>query len=225
MPAPAKHADIATGSRPDAHGGQLSPCSSGSSDAEADLVLGAIILTGGAGSRMNSDKAALLWNGRRAVDRAASLAQSVGAKLVVTAGVRDYGLPLVQDDIPLGGPVGGILNGALVLARAGCDRALVLAVDAPTIRDSDLHPLIARGGRGAAYEGLHLPAVVAIAALPSAAQPDWPMALLFDLAGVERLECPPGARARLRGANTPAERQLLLDELVAHEGAHPGGPP
>src|SRR5207248_10673054 len=94
------------------------------------MTLGAIILTGGAGSRMSADKATLSWAGRRAVDRVAALAEAVGAGLVVTVGLQDYGLPLVRDSVPLGGPVGGVLAGAPVLAAAGCERVLVLAVDA-----------------------------------------------------------------------------------------------
>jgi molybdopterin-guanine dinucleotide biosynthesis protein A len=37
-------------------------------------IFGAIILTGGASRRMGADKAALEWDGRRAIDRVAALA-------------------------------------------------------------------------------------------------------------------------------------------------------
>lgn len=187
------------------------------------MVLGAIILTGGAGSRMNADKAALSWAGRRAVDRVADLAEAVGALVVLTVGARDYGLPLVSDVKPLGGPVGGVLAGGLALSEAGCNRMLVLAVDAPTIRSADILPLIAYHGAGAAFDGLHLPMVVEVAAIPIGAGADWPLGRFLEVAGVERLTCPPEARARLRGANTPGEREMLLAELVGWEGAQKDG--
>jgi molybdopterin-guanine dinucleotide biosynthesis protein A len=85
----------------------------------------------------------------------------------------------------------------------------VLAVDAPTLTPDDLAPLLAAPGPGAAYEDLHLPVVLDLAALPS--EPTAGMALkrLLALAGVVRLPVPPGAHARLRGANTPEERASL----------------
>lgn len=175
--------------------------------------LGAIILTGGASSRMGEDKAALDWAGLRAVDRVAALARAAGAQSVVTAGMRDYGLPHAPDDEPFAGPVGGVLAGVRALQAAGCARALVLAVDAPTIRPDDLAPLLAQGHPGAAYEGLPLPMIVALSAIPAEAAADWPVKRLAELAGLNQLACPPAARLRLRGANTPQERAALLAEL------------
>ena len=58
----------------------------------------------------------------------------------------------------------------------GCERVLVLAVDAPTIRATDILPLMTHEGPGAAFEGLHLPMVVDLARLPPEAQP-----IVFDL--------------------------------------------
>jgi len=187
------------------------------------MALGAIILTGGAGSRMNADKAALLWAGRRAIDRVAVLAEAAGAQVIMTVGRRDYGFPLVADEPPQGGPVGGVLAGAAALSAAGCDRMLVLAVDAPTIGPADIAPLLAEGGPGAAYESLHLPMVDDIAAMSTEAQAGWPLARLAERAGVTRLPCPPEAEARLRGANTPEERHALLAELAASEAAQKDG--
>lgn len=184
------------------------------------MQLGAIILSGGASSRMGADKALMDWLGRRAVDRVADLALEVGAKIVVTVGTADYGLPLVVEETPLGGPVGGVLAGAVALRDAGCLHALVLAVDAPSLTAEDLAPLLAAGG---AYEGLHFPLVVALDALPSDARADWPMARLIERAGVVRLAAPPTAQARLRGANTPQERQALLAELAARASAQKPG--
>lgn len=178
------------------------------------MALGAIILTGGAGARMGADKATLLWAGRRAVDRVAALARAAGCEVILTAGSDDYGLMLALDAAPGGGPVGGVLAGAQALGLAGCDRALVLAVDAPTARLEDIAPLLAAGGAGAAFEALHLPMVFDIAELPAEALAGWPLARLAERAGLQRLSCPADVRVRLRGANTPEEREALLSDLT-----------
>ena len=179
------------------------------------MRLGAMILSGGASRRMGADKGAMDWLGRRAVDRVADLARAVGAETVITVGASDYGLPNVADEPALGGPVGGVLAGARALRDAGCERALVLAVDAPSLTAGDLAPLLAVEAAGAAFEGLHFPLVATLDALPSDARPDWPMARLLERAGVVRLTPADEARARLRGANTPEEREALLVELAA----------
>jgi molybdopterin-guanine dinucleotide biosynthesis protein A len=179
--------------------------------------LGAMILTGGASSRMGEDKGAAQWAGRRAVDRVADLAGAIGAKVTITAGLQDFGLPHAEDATRHGGPVGGVLAGATALAERGCDRALVLAVDAPTVRAADLTPLLQSGSPGAAFAGFPLPFVIDLAALPADAEIGWPLMRLIERARLALLKAPPAAGARLRGANTPAEREALLAELVAGE--------
>jgi molybdopterin-guanine dinucleotide biosynthesis protein A len=181
------------------------------------MRLGALILSGGGSVRMGEDKGAADWLGVRAVDRVARLARAMGAEAVITVGATDYGLPHVVEDPPGSGPVGGVLAGAAALGD--CDRVLVLAVDAPTIAPDDLVLLLAQPDPGAAFEGLHLPMVLRPAAIPADAQAGWPMARLAERASLARLPCPETARARLRGANTPAERDALLEALAAREGA------
>ena len=169
---------------------------------------GAIILTGGGSVRMGADKAVLDWDGQRAVDRVAALAVATGAACVLTAG-RDHGLEHVGDDQPGAGPVGGVLAGARVLAMAGLNRMLVLAVDAPTATVEDLASLLAAEEPGAFYEGLPVPMVVTLSALPAEAEAGWPLRRLVERAGLVALPCDEAVRARLRGANTPEERDLL----------------
>lgn len=169
---------------------------------------GAIILTGGASRRMGADKAALDWGGQRAVDRVAALATAVGAVRVLTAG-RDLGLEHVDDPAPGAGPVGGVLAGARALAAHGLARALVLAVDAPTVTVEDLAPLLAAAAPGAVYDGLPVPMMLTFAALPSEAEAGWPLRRLVERAGLAALPCDEMVRARLRGANTPEERDRL----------------
>ena len=172
-------------------------------------ALGAIILTGGASSRMGADKAELLWDGRRAVDRVADLAAAAGAAPMLTAGARTYGLPGVSEQPAGGGPVAGVVAGAAALKAAGCRRALVLAVDAPTILAQDLAPLLAAAAPGAAFAHLHLPLVLFLDAIPPGAGAGWSMARLITDAGIRLVPPPSDAVERLRGANTPAERAAL----------------
>src|SRR5581483_8426222 len=108
---------------------------------------------------MGEDKARLTWNGVGAVERLARVAGALGAGHIVTAGRGEFGLPRV-DDLPGGGPVPGILAGLAELLARGCVRALVLAVDAPTVSAEDLRPLVVSAAPGAAYAGLPLPLVV-----------------------------------------------------------------
>jgi molybdopterin-guanine dinucleotide biosynthesis protein A len=176
-------------------------------------VLGAVILTGGASRRMGADKATELWLGVRAVDRIAQTGRSCGAAHVVTAGGADYGLPHSPDATPFGGPVGGVMAGAAALRKAGCDRGLILAVDAPTLSPDDLADLLAQPWPGGVFEGLHLPMVIDLDALPPDAQADWPLARLAERAGLARLACREDRRAHVRGANTPQEREALLLSL------------
>jgi molybdopterin-guanine dinucleotide biosynthesis protein A len=162
---------------------------------------------------MGEDKALLSWDGKTAIDLVAELARRVGAAEIITVGRADYGPPNVFD-VASAGPVGGILLG-LVALSGKCDRVLALAVDAPTVRPSDLQPLLTAGAPGAAFEGLHLPLVMDVAAKPADAAAGWPIARLVERAGLACLACPQSARRRLRGANTPAEREALLLEIAS----------
>ncbi|WP_293676828.1 NTP transferase domain-containing protein [uncultured Phenylobacterium sp.] len=180
-------------------------------------MLGAMILSGGAATRMGADKARLDWAGVRAIDRVAAVATACAAQWTLSVGPDDYGLPFVVDERQ--GPAGGVLAGAAALSARGCTRALVLAVDAPTLSAADLAPLLAAPAPGAAYEGLHVPLVLDLAALPSGAERGMSLNRLVGLAGLARLPVPFGAAARLRGANTPDERAALLAALQnAQEG-------
>ncbi|WP_419252201.1 molybdenum cofactor guanylyltransferase [Caulobacter sp. ErkDOM-YI] len=170
---------------------------------------GALILTGGGSRRMGRDKAALDWDGARAVDRVAELARTVGATAVLTVGA-DLGLPWVSDPEPGAGPVGGVLAGVEALRALGLERALILAVDAPTVTVEDLAPLMAADAPGAAFEGLPLPMVLTFSALPAGAEAGWPLRRLVERAGLFTVALQAEAEARLRGANTPAERAALL---------------
>jgi molybdopterin-guanine dinucleotide biosynthesis protein A len=168
-----------------------------------------VILCGGSSSRMGADKARLDWRGVSAIDRLVALSHGLGIQMVLTAGA-DHGLPAVLDADPGAGPCGGILAAAAALRASGYARALILAVDAPTVTASDIRSLLEAGGPGAAYEGLPLPMVIDLAAVPTATEAQWPLQRLVQAAGLAVLACSDQARPRLRGANTPEERQRLL---------------
>jgi pimeloyl-ACP methyl ester carboxylesterase len=169
----------------------------------------AIILAGGASSRMGEDKALMDWGGKRAIDRVADLARDAGAGFVLVAG-RDYGLPFIPDPEPLAGPVAGLMASAHDLIRRGFTRALVLAVDAPTLRVEDVSPLLAAPGLGAIYQDMPLPMVLSLSAIPADATSNWPLRRIAERAGFVALPCPGPTRARARGANTVEEHLRLL---------------
>jgi molybdopterin-guanine dinucleotide biosynthesis protein A len=173
------------------------------------MTLGAVILVGGASTRMGADKAIQVWQGRRAVDLVADLARAAGAGVVITAG-GDYGLPFVSDPPGRAGPAAGLIAGARRLAADGMSHGLFLAVDAPSLRPADLAPLLSAPDPGAAFDGYPLPAVAALSALPTDAPPGLPLRRLIDEAGLAAPTCPPGCALRLRGANTPRERAAVL---------------
>jgi molybdopterin-guanine dinucleotide biosynthesis protein A len=160
---------------------------------------------------MGADKARLDWNGVSAIDRLVALSYDLGIQMVLTAGA-DLGLPAVLDATPGAGPCGGILAAAVRLRTEGYARALILAVDAPTVTSSDVRPLLEARGPGAAYEGLPLPMAIDLAAVPATIEAQWPLKRLVEAAGLLVLRCSDQARPRLKGANTPEERLRLLAE-------------
>ena len=150
------------------------------------------------------------------------MANDAGAAFVVTVGRFDHGLPFTPDPVPLGGPTGGIIAGLEALRAQDCDLALVLAVDAPTLRVADIETLLREGRTGASYAGYPLPLVIAADAPVSGVGADWPVGRLIERCGLRRLACPPDVAPRLRGANTPEEKRVLLQALAAYEPADAG---
>ena len=173
------------------------------------MTLIALILTGGQSARMGRDKALIDWGGRSAIERVAALGRAAGADTVLSVG-RDYGFGFVSDPRPEAGPVGGLLGGLAEARRRGAARALILAVDAPTLRADDLAPLLAAPAPGATFEGLPVPMVLSVDAAPSDAADGWPLRRFVERAGLAVLPTSLGALMRLRGANTPQEMADLL---------------
>jgi molybdopterin-guanine dinucleotide biosynthesis protein A len=103
---------------------------------------------------------------------------------------------------------------AALLRDAGVHRALLLAVDAPAIHAADLTLLLAASEPGAHFQGFPLPAALTLSALPADAPANGPLRRLMDRAGLAVLPCPADVEARIRGANTPEERDALQAEMA-----------
>ncbi|WNV88735.1 NTP transferase domain-containing protein [Umezawaea sp. Da 62-37] len=107
----------------------------------------AIVLAGGAGSRLGGvDKASLVVGGRTLLDYV--LAAVAGAGQVVVVGPGEGGRVVwTREDPPGGGPVAGLAAGLAALADV--DLAVVLAVDQPGVTASTVDRLRAAVGDGA----------------------------------------------------------------------------
>ena len=94
----------------------------------------AVILAGGKSTRMGSDKAFLAVGRQCMIERVAGLLRGVFEEILIAGGSKEAeiqtGLPVVGDQIPASGPLGGIHAG---LAAAGNQLCLVVACDMPFI--------------------------------------------------------------------------------------------
>ena len=94
-----------------------------------------VLLTGGSSSRMGTDKALLVVDGRTMAGRVADALRAGGAHEVLAVGgdltgLRAEGIDARPDDHPGEGPLGGILTG---LRLATQDLVVVLACDMPAV--------------------------------------------------------------------------------------------
>jgi molybdopterin-guanine dinucleotide biosynthesis protein A len=138
---------------------------------------GAIVLAGGASSRMGADKAALDWHGMPLLTRVAGIVARDFAPVVVVGGPRD-GLPqgaIAAADRRAGrGPLEGIAAGMRAMAGRA-DVAIVTSTDAPF-----LHPAFLLGV--AAALGGHRVAV------PATNDREHPLAACWSLAALDAVE-------------------------------------
>jgi molybdopterin-guanine dinucleotide biosynthesis protein A len=92
-----------------------------------------LVLTGGASRRFGVDKATLLIDGERLVDRTLGVLAAVAAP-VLEVGPAFGRSDAVRDDPPGGGPLAAIAAGGVALRDSQSSRAaLVVAVDLPGI--------------------------------------------------------------------------------------------
>lgn len=101
-----------------------------------------IILAGGKSSRMGTEKSDLMYQGRSFLQIQAAKAEKLHISDVVISGYRGSqqpGFPVLQDDCPEQGPLGGL---STCLGAIRNEWALVLSVDAPLVPVRELEKLI-----------------------------------------------------------------------------------
>jgi len=104
----------------------------------------AVILAGGASTRMGRDKAWIEVGGRLLIARQVELVREVGAREVFISGRVDadytsFSCPVLKDRFPEAGPLAGI---EAALAAAASPLVLVLAVDMPHMNADLLQQLV-----------------------------------------------------------------------------------
>lgn len=98
-----------------------------------------VVLAGGQGRRMGTDKALLLVDGQRLVDIVVSDMSVRGNRVIIARGDRPLGLPNEVADITgCPGPLGGVIAG---LEAAEGDLVALVPVDAPSARPDLAHHL------------------------------------------------------------------------------------
>jgi len=105
----------------------------------------AFILAGGKSTRMGSDKAFVMLDGRTLLARALDLAQSVTDNVRIVGSAEKFAAfaPVVEDVFHDCGPLGGI-HAALRASSSSTELNLILAVDVPFVSRVLLEHLIAR---------------------------------------------------------------------------------
>jgi molybdopterin-guanine dinucleotide biosynthesis protein A len=104
-----------------------------------------VLLTGGASSRMGSDKALLVVNGETLAARSARVLAAV-CDPVIEVGPNVSGLPAVQEDPAGAGPLVALLAGAGALGDAR--PVVLLACDLPFVEPALLRLLVEWPGTG-----------------------------------------------------------------------------
>jgi molybdopterin-guanine dinucleotide biosynthesis protein A len=111
--------------------------------ASADVA--AFILAGGKSTRMGTDKAFVVLDGRTLLARALDVARAVTADVRIVGDAAKFAAfaPVVEDVFPGCGPLGGI---HAALRASTTELSLMLAVDVPFVSAALLEYLIARAG-------------------------------------------------------------------------------
>jgi molybdopterin-guanine dinucleotide biosynthesis protein A len=121
-----------------------------SSSMSDDVRAAGFVLAGGASSRMGRDKALLELDGCPLLVRAARLLESVVATVTIVGPperLAGLGFPVVADDWPGAGPLGGI---ATALRVSACGWNLIVACDLPYLTTGWLEYLVRRAQASAA---------------------------------------------------------------------------
>jgi molybdenum cofactor guanylyltransferase len=105
----------------------------------------AYILAGGKSTRMGTDKAFVLLNGRTLLARVLDVARSLTSNVYIVGDAAKYSAfaPVIEDLFPDCGPLGGI---HAALRSATTDLNVMLAVDTPFVSLALLQFLVIRAG-------------------------------------------------------------------------------
>lgn len=188
-------------------------------DSDGDCL--GVVLAGGRSQRMGADKARLRWHGQTLLDHALEQLRGAGCTRVLVSGSYQQYLH-VPDRYPDCGPLGGLASIAEAVPES---RWLVVAIDQPLVDAAMLRPLLTglqvglESARGICRYGEE-PLPMALTVQPATRQ--WlrtavrsvtghrSLKALHDALRVYTLPADASVRARLRGANTPAEWHALL---------------
>jgi len=108
------------------------------------------VLVGGRSARMGRDKARLPFRGASLVEFVAGTVQSVTSSAVLVGDpsrYSEYGYPVIPDQYPGEGPLGGILT---ALTHTSADWNLVVACDMPGLLENFLRQLLEAAEQSAA---------------------------------------------------------------------------
>jgi len=111
--------------------------------------LTAFILAGGNSTRMGTDKAFAMLNGRSLLARALGVCRTITSEVWIVGDRKKFApfAPVVEDVFPGCGPLAGI---HAALRASGTDLNLVLAVDLPFVSPALLHFLVAQARQNGA---------------------------------------------------------------------------
>jgi molybdenum cofactor guanylyltransferase len=101
-----------------------------------------VVMAGGNSSRMGTDKGLLHYRGKPLIQYAIDALKPQCSEIIISTQNQEYsqfGLPLVHDEIPDCGPIGGIYS---VLKTSLTDYILVLACDMPFVSSETIQILM-----------------------------------------------------------------------------------
>ena len=117
------------------------------------MEIGAVILAGGKSSRMGEDKGLITYKGKPMVQWSIEAVAPITSKIVIVSSNPSYqkfNVPVIEDQIPDQGPLGGIVSGMEYLQT---DKAIILPCDTPHISTDLLLELLQEG----AYNAVCIP--------------------------------------------------------------------